>query len=109
MMVKDIFAPEFHKKCGDVDVYNDVTDDIAPAFCGGIALTEYGQKRFAKALDTEIEVKNDEDYIYIVCLLDKPEDAWEECWDNILKLFRCAAGYCSVDEYGKLFIEVEEV
>ena len=107
LTVKDIFSKEFYDKYGDVDVYNDVTDDAFCAFCGGLTLTEYGEQYFADALGIEITAEGNP-YNCIMLKLDKYGDDWERYFDNANELFNCAAGYCPCDEYGRLFKEQED-
>lgn len=107
MTVKDIFSKAFYERFGDVDVYNDVTDDAFCAFCGGLALTEYGEQYFADALGIEITAEGNP-YNCIMLKLDKYGDDWERYFDNANELFNCAAGYCTTDEYGMFFTEQED-
>ena len=41
MKVKDLIKEEI-----DVDVYDNVCEELAIAFCGSVELTEYGKKHF---------------------------------------------------------------
>ena len=51
MTVKDLIQQDI-----DIDVYDDVCEDLAIAFCGPCELTEEGQKEFAEVMDYEIEL-----------------------------------------------------
>lgn len=46
LTIKELTALEV-----DVDIYNDVTDDIAPAFCGALAISDSGISHFKSILD----------------------------------------------------------
>lgn len=115
MKIKDMFEPGFWEKYGDVDVSNDTFDDMAPAFCGGLRLTDASREDFKDALDVEIVVVEqfrvgEYPYRYIECLLENrvPDDKQDDVWDKIKMLFEYAAGYCTEDEYSRYFEEVED-
>lgn len=95
--IKDLLDKEI-----DVDVFNDVTDDICPAFAGKIYLTEDGEKYFSNIMSEECDV--DEDNHRCVVLINGRED-WETVWRNVSNLFSCIAGYCNYDRWNELFYE----
>ena len=42
----------------DIDVYDNVTEELAVAFCGPMELTEAGIRRFGEVLDYWVELTN---------------------------------------------------
>ena len=95
MIIKD-----FIKKEIDIDVYDDVTDELAIAFCGPLILTEAGEKEFSDVLDYEIEEHSN---CAIVHVDDADENVWKKRLNRAIVFFNSAAGYCSVSEYEKWF------
>jgi len=108
MKVRDMFTHEFVEKYGDVDVCNDVTDDMAPAFCGPLLLTEAGEERFGNVLDLKVEMIETQ-YFYAEVKIEDLcgcEEDELETWDQVVSLFSAAAGYCADDLWSKWFKEV---
>ena len=103
MKLKDLLTKETHDKWGDMDVANDVTDELWPAWCGE-TLTEVGAKDFAPVLELEAEIAPVWGYPGIVLLIDKDAN-WEEEWDEAGNLFNAIAGYCDEDQYELWFKE----
>lgn len=103
MTILDMFTAEFNEKYGDVDIYNDVTDEWAPAFCG-LGLTEEGKARFADVLGVKIHLANNGT---VECELDALGDEWEGSWNEIVLLFEAAAGYVDEETYNKWFVDLE--
>ena len=96
---------EFIAQDVDIDVYDDVTDELAIAFVGPMELTEAGKEHFAPVLDFEIMVKEAPGFgnnAYV--MVDGNDgDAWEKRLEQAKEFFEAAAGYCSADDYDKWF------
>lgn len=109
MTLKDILTLENHDKYGDMDVYNDVTDDYACAWCGTICTT-YGEGVYHEALDIPAEIRDDNwlgnGRKCIVVLADQFED-WEDTWDEASALFTDMAGYIAEEDYVQRFVNDE--
>lgn len=95
--IRDLMA-----KSVDVDMFNDVTDDIAPAFSGVLNLTDDGEEKYADILDLECDL--DEDNASCVVLIDGRDD-WEKMWRKVCSFCASAAGYCDFETWQKLFYE----
>lgn len=111
MKVKDLFDVEINF---NVDVYENIADLIGIAFCGETSLTEEGKKHFSKALQFPIK-RIDKDMLVIDTeryYNEKKIDLSKYDFDdkipsgvqNLIDLFWAVAGYCSVDDYSKWFI-----
>lgn len=111
MKLIEIFEPWFNEKYGDVDILNDVSDEFACAFCGGVVLNDYAKEKYSDVLQIDVTVVNDvlnrDEYNYLMCRVDALGDNWERMWESIKNLFSDVAGYCSAEEYDKLFIEMD--
>ena len=90
----------------DIDVYDDVCEELAIAFCGPLKLTEEGEKEFAEVLDYEIEIENGSYGLDIVIV--HVDDPVERVWKRKLRmaklLFESAAGFCGDESYSKWFV-----
>lgn len=104
MKLKDLLTTETWNKFGDMDVTNDVSDDLACAWCGE-TLTEEGRKKFEKALELEAEIAPVWGSPGIVILVDKCGDHWEREWTRAARMFADMAGYCTEEEYDAWFKE----
>ena len=93
-----------------MDVYNDVTDDMACAWCGTIC-TDYGKEVYKDILELPAELQKDTwfggDARCIVVTIDQFDD-WEEKWDEAAALFSDMAGYISEEDYTQRFSDGEE-
>lgn len=110
LKVIDMFERDFWRNNGDVDVYNDVTDEQTAAYCGQVKLTEKAKQKFERALNCDIDVVCSNItpmYNYVIVHVDCFGDDWETVWNEIDDLFNAAAGYCTEDEYDELFEEVD--
>lgn len=85
----------------DIDVYDNVTEELAVAFCGPMELTEAGIRRFGEVLDYWVELTNKGGYIYAIVAVDDPddEDGWERKLELAKELFEGMAGLCSATDY----------
>lgn len=111
MLVKDLFKKELSL---NVDVYENIADLIGIAFCGNTELTDEGKKHFSKALHFPIEridksmlvIDTEKYYNDKKINLDKYDfdDKIPAGVQNLIDLFWSVAGYCSVEEYVKWFI-----
>lgn len=105
MKLKDILTKEMYEKYGDMDVYNDWTDDIAPAWCGTL-LTEYGATVYpALELEACVVDNSDDDHYILVFINDLPDGEDERAWDEVVALFDDMAGYIGESDYKKRFID----
>lgn len=103
MTVNDLLSQEI-----DVDVYDDVCEELAIAFCGPLELTDDGRTKFAEVLGYELTLVP-QSYgglpAYIVHVDDPDDDVWESRLRKAKEFFEAAAGYCSVDDYCRWFKE----
>lgn len=103
MTVRELIQQEI-----DIDVYDNVCEELAIAFCGPQALTEEGEKEFADIMDYEVEI-NLHSYGNMpaaIILIDDPDDAvWEERLKKAKRFFESAAGYCPCSDYDRWFKE----
>lgn len=101
MTVKDLIQLEV-----DIDVYDDVCESLAIAFCGPCNLTEEGQKEFAEVMDYEVQINQHSygDMQAAIILVDDPEDkVWKARLRKAKKFFESAAGYCACSDYDRWF------
>ena len=103
MKVKDMFEKGFDM---DVDVYDNVCEELAIAYCGE-KLTGEGKKHFAEVLEYDIEFFGSERCPVVVVDVDGEEGEWQKKLAKAKELFYGAAGYCTVKEYDKWFKEDE--
>ena len=99
----------------DIDVYDDVCESLAIAFCNPFCddelhdwreyLTDDGMKKFGEVLDYRLAIWVGHDgmpYAVVGC-----DSAYEFEWKRRLKMakefFESAAGYCSCEDYNKWF------
>ena len=94
---------EFLKLNSDTDVSDDYVDEVV-AVCGPVKLTQAGQEEFKALLNLSIDVQPKFSEA-VVSLDDLPN--CEELSDLLHKFLWYAAGYCSTEEYNRLFEEVE--
>lgn len=89
----------------DIDVYDNVCEELAIAFCGPLELTEAGHKEFDDVLDYDIRMISDSygGLPRVVVLVDG--DNFEHKLNRAEKFFYSAAGYCSNDDFEKWFKE----
>lgn len=98
MTLRDILTKENYVKYGDLDVYNDVTDDMASCWCGTVP-TSYGKEVYESSLNAGAYiVDNDETDRYIVVEVDSCGDDWENVWDDVSAMLSDMAGYGISDE-----------
>jgi len=101
MKIRDLIALDI-----DIDIYNDVTDEVAPAFCGAMYITDDGIAEFADILD--ISGTLDKENQSFTVLVDRFPD-WENRWNSVKNFFTCAAGYCDSEKWDKWFGDDENV
>ena len=90
---------DFIKKRIEVDVYDDVTEDLAMEYCGPLKLTEAGEKEFADVLDFEIE-----EYVRsAIVIVSDTDGVWQEKLKRAIIFFNAADGNCSETEYKRWF------
>lgn len=91
-----------------IDVYDDVCEALAIAFCGPQELTPEGEAYFAEVLDYPITVFSESNYAdaHVVVAVDDPEDkVWKRKLRKAREFFESAAGYCADSDYKKWFKE----
>ena len=99
MTVRDLIQQEI-----DIDVYDDVCEELAIAFCGPLELTDEGMKKFAEVLDYQVELHNGSVCTNAIVLVDDPDDdVWEKRLEKAAEFFNSAAGYCACSDYDKWF------
>jgi hypothetical protein len=101
MKIKDLIALDI-----DTDICNDITDDMAPAFCGAMNITEDGIAEFADVLDVSGTL--DKEGQLFTVLVDKFPD-WKGKWNAVYNFFTCVAGYCDSEKWDKWFRDDENV
>ena len=99
MKVKDFIKIE-----QDVDVFDNVCEELAIAFCGAIKLTKEGKKKFADVLEYDIDVRKS--FLADVAVIDIDYDDWKDRLKKAKEFFYSVAGYCSEENYDKWFVEV---
>ena len=99
MTIRDLIQQEI-----DIDVYDDVCEELAIAFCGPQPLTPEGEKEFAEIMDYEMYI-NPHSYGNLPAAILKIDGLpdWEDRLRKAKIFFLCAAGYCSCDDYDRLF------
>ena len=102
MKVRDLLKQEI-----DIDVYDDVCEELGIAFCGPLELTEEGKKHFREALGLEVTFRTGTwcGDIALVHVDDEDEKVWKRRLRKAKELFESAAGYCTVDEFNRWFVE----
>lgn len=83
----------------DIDVFDDVCDALAIAFCGPANLTEDGYQHFSEVLEYEISIRNGVAIVHV----DAEEGEWQRRLSVAKEFFDAAAGYCSDKDYRRWF------
>lgn len=97
---------EFITLNADIDVYDDVCEELAIAFCGPMWLSEEGKAHFAEVLDYDMEIDTSGEIWTATVLVDGDDgNAWKKRLHNAEEFFFSAAGYCPSDDYDKWFVE----
>lgn len=103
MTIRDLINQDI-----DIDVYDDVCEELGIAFCGPQELTEEGKREFEDIMDYEVVI-NPKSYgglpAAIICIDDEEDAVWKHRLKRAKTFFYSAAGYCSVSDYEKWFIE----
>lgn len=102
MKVKDLLEMEI-----DIDVYDNVCEELAIAFCGAIKLTEEGGRHFANVLEYDVKILENS-FLGDVAIVnvDDEEGIWQKKLEGAKELFYSLAGYCSSTDYERWFIDV---
>ena len=99
MKVKDMIKMEI-----DVDVYDNVCEELAVAFCGGdVRLTDEGKREFADVLEYDVDLDLD-NYVAVV---DIDRGDWRKRLSRAQALFYSLAGFCSSTDYDRWFTDDE--
>ena len=104
MKVKELIAKEI-----DIDCYDNVCESIGIAYCGPMALTEEGQKKFAEVIEYECEILRDP-MGYDVCIIkvdDDPNVPWKDKLLRAKEFFLSIAGYCDSDQFDRWFSYID--
>lgn len=101
MKIKDLLEMEI-----DVDVYDNVCEELAIAFCGATKLTEEGREHFANVLEYDVNILENSflGQVAIVDVDDK-EGVWQKKLEGAKELFYSLAGYCSSTDYDRWFVD----
>ena len=99
MKVKDLLKMDI-----DIDVYDDVCEELAIAFCGAYDLTDEAKEHFAEALEYDCEIMNGLDGRAEIVIVHA--DSMKQV-RKARELFESLAGYCASDDYDRWFKEVE--
>lgn len=84
----------------DIDVFDDVCDALAIAFCGPANLTEDGYQHFSEMLEYEVSLTAPG---VAVVHVDAEEGEWQRRLSLTKEFFHAAAGYCSEQDYARWF------
>ena len=101
MTIRDLIQMEI-----DIDVYDDVCEELAIAFCGPQALTDVGEKEFADIMDYQVMINLHSygDMPAAIIQVDDPDEAvWQERLEKAKRFFDSAAGYCPCSDYDRWF------
>ena len=101
MKIKDFINLWADGTHDDIDVYDDVCEELAIAYCGGYKLTKEGKKEFKEVLEYDILVDDDVAIVHV----DDEEGIWQKKLKNAKRFFYAAAGYCDCDDYDRWFVE----
>lgn len=85
----------------DVDVYDDVCEELAIAFCGPVKLTTEGFEKFKECLDYPVAYYPEDGFAIVK--VDAPEGIWQKRLKIVKELFDAMAGYCACSDYDKWF------
>ena len=86
----------------DIDVYDNVCESLAIAFCGKVGLTAEGSERFMDVLDLPVTIYADNNVAIVD--VDDVEGVWQKKLKGTKELFYALAGYCSSSDYDRWFI-----
>lgn len=99
MTIRELIQQEI-----DIDVYDDVCEDLAIAFCGPQLLTPDGEKEFAEIMDYEIQINpcSYGGFPAAIVMIEQYDD-WKKRLGRAKRFFDAAAGYCACDDYDRWF------
>ena len=103
MATKTIKVKDLLKMDVDVDVYDNITEELAVAFCGAVELTDEGKFYFEVILNREVELDEENGVAIIDCDDEFFPDNDEFYLDMAKELFYSAAGYCTEEKYNRFF------
>lgn len=98
MKVRDLLNMEI-----DVDVYDNVCEELAIAFCGPVTLTDEGREQFKDALDLDVKAINA--YGITIDVDDEDESIFEKKLKSAKAFFWSAAGFCADSDFKKWFAD----
>ena len=92
MIVKDLLEQEI-----DIDVYDDVCEELAIAFCGPMKLTPAGTEKFSEVLSYGVRLNDD------CAIINLDAADWKKRLRKAKEFFEAMAGYCSEENYNLWF------
>lgn len=109
MATKTIKVKDLLKMDVDVDVYDNITEELAIAFCGAVELTDEGNVYFSVILNREVELDEENGVAIIDCDDEFFPELDEFYLEQAKELFYSAAGYCAEEKYNRYFKEYADV
>ena len=97
MKVRDLIKTDI-----DIDVYDDYDERLGIAYCYGYKPTEEGERHFKEALDMEVEIKDGLGGAVAIVHCENGKEA-----TRAMDLFNALAGWCSIDDFYKWFVDVD--
>ena len=103
MKVRDLLPMEI-----DIDVYDDVCEELAIAYCGPMELTEDGMKEFGEVLDYDCEMLAPPKGYGCGCVIVHVDgENWKKKLRRAKDFFESMAGYCADEDFQKWFKTVD--
>lgn len=87
----------------DIDVYDNVCESLAIAFCGPMNLTEEGKEHFKDVLDLPVIIYTDNNVAIVD--VDDSEGVWQKKLKGAKELFYALAGFCPISDWHKWFVQ----
>lgn len=87
----------------DIDVYDNVCESLAIAFCGPMNLTEEGKEHFKDVLDLPVIIYTDNNVAIVD--VDDVEGVWQKKLKGAKELFHALAGFCPISDWHKWFVQ----
>ena len=87
----------------DIDVYDNVCESLAIAFCGPMNLTEEGKEHFKDVLDLPVIIYTDNNVAIVD--VDDSEGVWQKKLKGAKELFYALAVFCPISDWHKWFVQ----
>ena len=100
MTLKELLTPDTWNVYGDMDVINDTTDSVFPAWCG-TGFTPEGEKEFSAVLALDAEIVDH--WMGTVLCVNFGDAYGSGIYKAAKRMFWAMAGYCSEEEYNRWF------